>query len=125
MTCRYCTSGAMQLAPAEEPWRLHAAHVASLLGEELSASEAGRVSFEQRPRQRFLGDMPGPSLDARLVAACNQLVDQTEGQTVLAFEAIDTADEATMETLAHILQRVGWLRLPLLLTMRGTPRGRV
>ena len=41
-------------------------HVASLLGEELSASEAGRVSFEQRPHQRVLGDMPGPSLDAHL-----------------------------------------------------------
>ena len=44
---------------------------------------------------------------------------------MLAFEAIDAADEATVETMAQILQRPGWLRLPLLFTMRGIPQGRV
>ena len=98
--------------------------VAQRLGEEVPAPEPGRAWFEQGLRQRFLGDMPGPSLDARLVEACNRLADQTAGRTVLAFEAIDAADEATIATLAQILQRPGWLRLPLLLTARSTPQGR-
>ena len=98
--------------------------VAQRLGEEVPAPEPGRARFEQGLRQRFLGDMPGPSLDARLVEACNRLADQTAGRTVLAFEAIDAADEATIATLAQILQRPGWLRLPLLLTARSTPQGR-
>ena len=71
------------------------------------------------------GDMPAPSLDALLVEACNRLATQSGGRAVLAFEAIDAADEATVETIAHILQRPGWLRLPLLFTMRGLPQGRV
>jgi tetratricopeptide (TPR) repeat protein len=69
--------------------------------------------------------MPAPSLDALLVEACNRLATQTGGHAVLAFEAIDAADDATVETMAHILQRPGWLRLPLLFTMRGIPQGRV
>ena len=113
--------------PGTSGGALDAAHrvVADLLGEELRAPEPGRAAFEQGLRQRFLGDLPGPSLDALLVEACNRLANQTEGRAVLAFEAIDTADEATVETLAQILQRPGWLRLPLLLTVRSTPQGRV
>ena len=65
------------------------------------------------------------SLDALLVEACNRLATQSAGRAVLAFEAIDAADEATVETMAQILQRPGWLRLPLLFTMRGIPQGRV
>jgi tetratricopeptide (TPR) repeat protein len=99
--------------------------VAQLLGEEVLAPEPGRAPFEPGLRQRFWGDMPGPSLDALLVEACNRLADRSEECAVLAFEAIDAADEATVATLSQILQRSGWLRLPLLLTVRGTPQGRV
>ena len=99
--------------------------VADLLGEELQAPEPRRAAFEPGLRQRLWGDMPAPSLDALLVEACNRLATQTGGRAVLAFEAIDAADEATVETMAQILQRPGWLRLPLLLTMRGIPQGRV
>jgi tetratricopeptide (TPR) repeat protein len=69
--------------------------------------------------------MPAPSLDALLVEACNRLATQMEGRAVFAFEAIEAADEATVETLAQILQRPGWLRLPLLLTVHGILQGRV
>jgi tetratricopeptide (TPR) repeat protein len=69
--------------------------------------------------------MPTSSLDALLVEACNRLAHQTTGRAVLAFEGIDVADEATVETLAQILQRPGWLRLPLLLTVHGVLQGRV
>jgi hypothetical protein len=99
--------------------------VTQLLGEEVPTAEPEYAPFEQGLRQRFLGDIPGPSLDALFVDACNRLANRTEGRSVLAFEAIDAADEATVATLAQMLQHPGWLRLPLLLTVRSTPQGRV
>jgi hypothetical protein len=99
--------------------------VEQLLGEELLPPESVREPFAMGLRHRFLGDMPGQSLDALLVEACNRLASRTERRAVLAFESIDAADEATVATLAQILKRPGWLRLPLLLTVRGTPQGLV
>lgn len=99
--------------------------VEQLLGEELLSPESGREPFETGLRHRFLGDMPRPSIEVRLVEACNRLATWPEGRVVLAFEAIDVADEATVKTLAQMLQRPGWLRLPLLFTMRGAPQGLV
>jgi tetratricopeptide (TPR) repeat protein len=99
--------------------------VADCLGEALQTPEARRAASESGLRQRLWGDMPAHSLDAMLVEACNRLATQSAGRAVLAFEAIDAADAATVETLAQILQRPGWLRLPLLFTMRGVPQGRV
>src|SRR4029450_13813338 len=84
-----------------------------------------RAASEPGLRQRLWGDMPAPSLDALLVEACNRLATQSGGRAVLAFEAIDAADEATVEIMAHVVQRPGWLRLPLLCTMRGILQGRV
>ena len=99
--------------------------VADCLGEELQSAEPRQTAYEPGLRQRLWGDTPAPSLDALLVEACNRLATQSAGRAVLAFEAIDAADEATVETMAQILQRPGWLRLPLLFTMRGIPQGRV
>ena len=99
--------------------------VADLLGEERHAPEPRCAAFERGLRQRLWGDMPAPSLDAQLVEACNRLAAQTAGRAVLAFEAIDAADAATLDTLAQIFQRPGWLRLPFLFTVRGTLQGRV
>ena len=99
--------------------------VADRLGEELYVPEPRRAASEQGLRQRFLGDFPAPSLDALFVEACNRLATQSAGRAVLAFEAIDAADADTVETMAHILQHPGWLRLPVLFTMGGIPQGRV
>ena len=99
--------------------------MADLLGEELPTPEPRRAAFEPGLRQRFWGDMPEPALDAQLVEACNRLATQTAGRAILAFEAIDAADAATVDTLAQILQHPGWLRLPCLFIVRGTLQGRV
>ena len=93
--------------------------VANCLGEDLHIPEPPRAVSGQGLRQRFLGELPAPCLDALLVEVCNRLTTQTQGRAVLAFEAIDAADEATVDSIAQILQRPGWLRLPLLLTMHG------
>ena len=97
--------------------------VADLLGEELQAPEPRRATYESGLRQRLWGDMPAPSLDTLLVDACNRLAAQSAGRAVLAFEAIDAADEGSVDTIAQILQRPGWLRLPLLFILRGIPQG--
>ena len=99
--------------------------VAQLLGEELWPAEPGQAPRETGLRHRFLGEFPGQPMDAVLVEACNRLADRTNGRAVLAFEAIDAADDATVDTLVQIFKRPGWLRLPLLLTVRGTPQGLV
>lgn len=99
--------------------------VEDLLGEPLLPSEPGRASFELGLRHRFLGDAPGQPLEALLVDACNRLAQRTSGRAVLLFEAIDAADEVTVATLIQMLKRPGWLRLPLLLTVRETPQGLV
>ena len=72
--------------------------VADCLGEDLHVPEPQRAASGQGLRQRFLGDLPRPSLDALLVDVCNRLTTQTQGRAVLAFEAIDAADEATVDT---------------------------
>jgi tetratricopeptide (TPR) repeat protein len=95
--------------------------VEQLLGEALLPAER----FEIGLRHRFLGDLPVHPVDAVLVEECNRLADRMERRAVLVFEAIDTADEPTVATLIQILQRPGWLRLPLVLTVRGMPQGRV
>lgn len=97
----------------------------SILGEPLSAMAQGQAPLEMGLRHRFLDAMPGQPLDAMLVEACNRLADQFPGQRVLLFETLEAADAATLATLAQMLQRPGWLRLPLLITLRQTPQGRV
>jgi tetratricopeptide (TPR) repeat protein len=95
--------------------------VEQLLGETLLPAE----QFEIGLRHRFLGDVPVHPVDAVLVEECNRLAARTERDVILVFETIDAADEPTLATLTQILQRPGWLRLPLLFTLRGTPQGRV
>ena len=96
-----------------------------LLGQELRSTEPVRGALETGLRQRFSGDIPGQSIDALFVEACNRLARQTEGHTVLALTTIDAADEATLMALAEIFRRPGWLQLPLILTTHGTPQGLV
>lgn len=89
--------------------------VQALGGEVPADASAGTAGGVQ---QRLLGELPQPALDARFVDACNRLAD-AGGAWVLLLEAIDAADAASLAALEHILRRPGWLRLPLLLTLRG------
>ena len=57
--------------------------------------------------------------------ACNRLADHRPGHLGLLLEAIDAADAASLSTMAQILKHPGWLRLPLLVTVRWTPEGAV
>jgi hypothetical protein len=99
--------------------------VEQLLGEELVSPEPGQGPRETGLRHRFLGDLPGQPMEAMFVEACNRLADRATGHTALAFEAIDAADDATVDSLGQIFRHPGWLRLPLLLTVRSTPQSPV
>ncbi len=74
--------------------------------------------------RRVLGDAPPPpSPLGRIVASVNRLA---KGRAVVVLDAVDAADEATLEALTAVVSRPGWLRVPLLLGVRASaPEGSV
>ncbi|MCA9706030.1 MAG: hypothetical protein KDK70_09305, partial [Myxococcales bacterium] len=70
---------------------------------------------------RFLGDLPEPTIEATLVGAANRLAERFEGRAALVIESLDEADEATVQALRDILERAGWMRLPLVLGLGQVP----
>ncbi|ACY17400.1 tetratricopeptide repeat protein [Haliangium ochraceum] len=69
-------------------------------------------------RQRMLGEHPESGPEAELVEACNRLLQHTEQPYALVFEALEAADENTVDLLVRMLQRPGWMRMPLVLGFR-------
>ena len=69
-------------------------------------------------RRRFLGDLPAPVEERSLVEVWNRLAQQAPRPIVLVFDAVDAADEPTLDVLRRIVSRPGWLKLPLLLVFR-------
>jgi hypothetical protein len=108
-----------------EPLEAARRKVVQLLGDELLLPGSMPGQLEAGLRRRLLGDLPGPAIDAQFVDACNQLSERVNGRVAVMLEAIDAADASTLESLAQMLLRSGWLRLPLLLTVDGTPQGSV
>jgi tetratricopeptide (TPR) repeat protein len=108
-----------------EPLEAARRKVVQLLGDEPLVLGSTPGQLEAGLRRRLLGDLPGPAIDARFVDACNQLAERTNGRVVVVLEAFDAADASTVESLSQMLLRSGWLRMPLLLTVRGTPQGPV
>lgn len=72
-------------------------------------------------RRRLLGDLPEAGAEGELVEACNRLIQHTQQHYALAFDALDAADDTTLEQLTRVIQRRGWLRMPLLLGFRKLP----
>ncbi len=88
-----------------------------LLGEEAReraaplADEAGL--WEQRPLSK---------VETVFVENCNRVARWGGGRCAVAFEAVDEADEVTLQSLAEILSQKDWLQLPLILcTARRSP----
>jgi tetratricopeptide (TPR) repeat protein len=97
--------------------------VMQLLGEDVRASGPTPGQLEAGLRRRVLGDLPGPALEAQAVAAGNRLAERTGGRAALMLESLEAADPETLQSLARILRRPGWMRLPLLLTLGRVPPG--
>ncbi len=85
------------------------------------AEEAERIESTMRTSHRLLGDLPEPSPESKLVSAANQLAQQRPGRAALVLEAVDAADQATLKELRDVLERKGWLKLPLVLAVRERP----
>jgi tetratricopeptide (TPR) repeat protein len=75
-------------------------------------------------RRRLLGDLPEVGVEGELVDACNRLLQHTQAHYALVLDALDAADEHTLELLTRVILRRGWLRLPLLLAFRKQPEQR-
>ncbi|MEX1368433.1 MAG: tetratricopeptide repeat protein [Nannocystaceae bacterium] len=70
---------------------------------------------------RLLGDLAEPTIEATLVGAANRLADRHPQRGALVFEALEAADDATVQALRDIVLRGGWLRLPLVLVVAARP----
>lgn len=105
-----CAAPWTTTGPLEEALR----QIERLLGSDAPAlpRASTRASFPP------LADAPGQTFLGSLVAACNRLADWDEGRAALCLEAVDLADPDTLTTLTNLLTKPGWLRLPLLLTVR-------
>ncbi|HWN69368.1 MAG TPA: hypothetical protein VNM90_17125, partial [Haliangium sp.] len=75
-------------------------------------------------RRRLLGDLPDVGVEGELVDACNRLLQHTQQPYALVLDALDAADEHTLDLLRRVILRRGWLRLPLLLVFRKQPEQR-
>ncbi|WP_428267584.1 hypothetical protein [Haliangium sp.] len=69
-------------------------------------------------RRRLLGDLPSAGLEGDLVDLGNRLERHSSRPYVLVFDALDAADDSSLAVLARVLQRRGWMQMPMLLVFR-------
>lgn len=93
--------------------------IEKVLGASAPLVEMARTRVMTGLRRHLLGDLLTMSSDGSLVDVCNRFA--ALEPSVLVLEAADAADPASLDMLRHILGRAGWLRLPVLLTMRAGP----
>ena len=74
-------------------------------------------------RHQLLGDVTEPTFAGAFVAALNRLKARIERPCAVAFDGLDRADEASCALLCQIVDRGGWLELPLLLGFTAEPTG--
>ena len=91
--------------------------IEKVLGTGAPLVEIARARVMTGIRRHLLGDLPSVTSEGSIVDVWNRFA--SLGPAVLVLEAAEAADAASLDTLRHILGRPGWLRLPLLLTMKG------
>lgn len=110
-----CDGPATALGPLMEAAR----KVEQILGGPVPLLDQARQRVVSGLRRRLLGDVPATGPDGTLVETLNRLATESEKKPVLVFDAVDAADEATLEALRQIVLRSGWLKLPLVLSFRS------
>ncbi len=88
-----------------------------VLGTGAPLVEVARARVLTGLRRHLLGDLPSVASEGTLVDVWNRFA--SLGPSVLVLDAADAADAASLDMLRHILGRPGWMRLPLVLVMRG------
>ncbi|MCB9780379.1 MAG: tetratricopeptide repeat protein [Alphaproteobacteria bacterium] len=94
-----------------------------LIGDRTPVVELAADRVRSGLRRRLLGDEPaaGWPADGDLVAELNRLSDTVDGTPCIVFEAVDSADAATLAFLRRVVARPGWLKPVLVLGLRELP----
>lgn len=93
--------------------------VERILGTSAPFVEMARARVMTGLRRHLLGDLASVASDGTLVDVFNRFA--ALGPAVLVLDTAEAADPASLDMLRHILGRPGWLRLPLVVTMRAEP----
>ncbi|MCB9700926.1 MAG: hypothetical protein H6711_03420 [Myxococcales bacterium] len=92
--------------------------IEAVLGEDVPLVSQARERVVSGLRRHLFGELPQTGTDAVLVEVANRLAQQCDRNSVLIFDVVEAADEATLATLRELLLRPHWLRLPMLLVFR-------
>lgn len=114
-----CDGPASTFGPLFEAQR----DIEEILGDTGPLIELARQRVISGLRRRLLGDLPATGSEAELVDACNRLARKSAQPYALVFDALDAADDITVELIERIVQRPGWLRVPLVLVFRQVQSG--
>lgn len=99
---------------------LEAAHrVEELLGGPVPLFNQARKRVALGLRRRILGDAPAGRPDSLMIETLNRLDIDSDRPSVVVFDAVDAADDATLDALTRIMGRPGWLRVPIVLTFKS------
>lgn len=74
--------------------------------------------FRTGLRRTLLGDTAPEDALGEIVAALNQLADASTTPRALVLDPVEAADPATIAALIRLVERPGWLRMPLVLGFR-------
>lgn len=66
-------------------------------------------------RRRLLGEVHELNPGAAVVEVANRLRQEGEGKWALVFDAVERADDDTLNLLREMVTRTGWLKLPMIL----------
>ncbi|WP_437784175.1 hypothetical protein [Sorangium sp. So ce1097] len=69
-------------------------------------------------RRRLLGDVHERMADAEFIEAVNRLAQETDRRWAIVFDAVELADQATLEVLRRVVSRREALRVALVLSFR-------
>jgi tetratricopeptide (TPR) repeat protein len=83
--------------------------------------ERARDRLANGLRRKLLVSLPWQMSELGFVDACNRLAHHATGRAAVLFEAFDIVDDATFSAIRRIVREPGWLKLPLILAVRGEP----
>lgn len=89
-----------------------------LVGDGPPLLDRARTRIVSGIRQRLLGDIAEAHGDSDFIEACNRLARSTDHRCALIFDAIESADQATLDVLRRVVSRPEALRVALVLSFR-------
>ncbi len=94
-----------------------------LLGRNQPLLETAADRLRTGLRRTLLGDAGPEDAVAQVVATLNLLAQASSVPRALVLDSIEAADPATLTAVRRIIERPGWLEMPLILGVREAARG--